>query len=523
MRIKFARLLLGCLAFAAVSSALPAEEENYNLVFSTYFGGSEWEHARDVFTDADGYIYIVGGTASSDFPTTPADVYDRTFDSGGGQTGDAGDCDAFVSKFGPDGDLIWSTYLGGPNYDRAYAVEVDDDGYVYVSGRCGPGFPVTAGAFQTDYKGTYGNFYGTQNGFVVKLNPDGKTPVWSSYVGVGELCRNLALDSDGDIYLTLGYASGSGSVTPPGWFSTAFANAFQKTPQGGTDCGVVKVANDGTQVHWATWLGGSANDSQEASIRVDANKRVYIVCNTNSTNIPTVGAQSDSTYNGGGDVYVAQLESDGSGLIYATYIGGSGNESIETHSLAIDPQGNAYVSLYTNSSNFPTTAGAFDTTYGGSGDLGIVKISSTGEQLQATYIGGSAGDGPDGLYVDSSGQAFFVGETSSSNFPVTSNAYQPTFGGTRDGFAVRLSADFSELLYSTFMGGGAHDNTRSAFLGSDGSLYITGSTAGSGWPTLNAYQETFAGGGGNWGIGDNVLAKFERVIVNSTDIDFLFD
>jgi hypothetical protein len=344
MRIGLAHLLLGSFAFAAFSSALPAAEENYDLVFSTYFGGSEWEHARDVFTDADGSIYVVGGTASPDFPTT-LDAYDRTFDSGGGARGNAGDCDVFVTKFGPTGALLWSTYLGGPNYDRAYAVEVDGDGYIYVSGRCGPEFPVTSGVFQTDYKGTYGNFYGTQNGFVLKLNPDGQGLAWSSYAGIGELCRDIALDADGDLYLVLGYASGSGSVSAPSWFSTAFVNAFQNTPQGGTDCGVVKIANDGTQVHWATWLGGSGNDSQEASIRVDAYERVYLVLNTHSTNIPTAGAQIDSTHNGFMDAYVAQLEADGSGLIYATYISGSGDESIETHSLAIDPDGNAYVVL----------------------------------------------------------------------------------------------------------------------------------------------------------------------------------
>jgi hypothetical protein len=142
--------------------------DSYDLAFSTYFGGSQWEHARDVCADARGNVYVCGGTASHDFPTTPG-AYDRTFNSGdtSGQ-----ECDAFICKFGPDGRLIWSTYLGSPGYDRAYGIEVDAQGYVYVAGRAGRGFPVTPGAFQPAFQGYNGGGYGGfQNGFVAKLAP----------------------------------------------------------------------------------------------------------------------------------------------------------------------------------------------------------------------------------------------------------------------------------------------------------------------------------------------------------------
>ncbi|GAH24832.1 unnamed protein product, partial [marine sediment metagenome] len=233
---------------------LPIREEAYDLVFSTYLGGSKWEHARDVFADPADNVYVVGGTASRDFPTTPG-VYDRTSNTGGKKIGPAGQCDAFVAKFSSEGTLIWSTFLGGPNYDRAYAVEVDAEGYVYVAGRAGPGFPVTPGAFQLQYGGSgYNGFYGDQNGFVAKLAPDGTRLIWSSYVGVGELCRDLAIDSDGDIYLPLGWNTQSARSKRPQWFETAFVNAFQKKPRGDLDCGVVKVLSDGSRVAWATWL-----------------------------------------------------------------------------------------------------------------------------------------------------------------------------------------------------------------------------------------------------------------------------
>jgi len=498
-------LLVNCLGVSRSATAA----ERYSLAFSTYIGGSKWEHARDVFADRRGNVYVVGGTASPDFPATGG-AYDRTFNAGGKQTGGAGACDAFITKFGPKGDLIWSTFLGGPNYDRAYAVEVDADGYVYVAGRCGPGFPVTRGAFQEQYGGSrYNGFYGSQNGFAAKLSPDGKKLVWSSYVGTGELCRDMAIDADGDVYLPLGWNTRSARAVRPHWFSTAFAKALQKAPRGGLDCGVVKITADGSKVLWATWLGGSGKDTQAASIRVDAGKRVYISLNTKSRDIPTTRGAWSRRHRGGEDGYLALLGPDGSKLIYATYIGGSGDEwVVNTHNLAIDPKGNAYVSIVTASADFPTTEGAYDRTRSGRNDIAIVKFSPTGALLRSTLIGGSGSENPDGIYADASGNVFFVGETSSKDFPITPSAQQTRFGGGRDAIVVRLSADFSRLLYSTFMGGPAVDNGRSAFLGADGSLYLTGASNGAGWPVRNAHQRKFAGGGGKWGNGDCILAAF---------------
>ncbi|UCG59060.1 MAG: SBBP repeat-containing protein, partial [Phycisphaerales bacterium] len=237
-------------------------QESYDLSFSTYVGGSDWEHTRDVAVDSGGNIYIVGGTASADFPTTPG-AYCRTLTTGGSQA--FGPCDVFVAKFDRDGGLIWSTYIGGPDYDRAYAVEVDNQGCVYVAGRAGPGFPMK-NAFQPGFDGVDNGSYGMQNAFVLKLLPDGSDLIWSSYVGVSTLCRDLAIDPNGDMYVPGG--RWNTTKTPPAeWF----ANAYQKTPPGGTsDCGVIKIKGDGSRVLWATWLGGSAEDNSAASIRVSS-------------------------------------------------------------------------------------------------------------------------------------------------------------------------------------------------------------------------------------------------------------
>ncbi len=487
-----------CLLLSGISPAFAGD--SYDLAFSTYFGGSRWEHARDVCADAQGNVYVCGGTASHDFPTTPG-VYDRTFNFGdtSGQ-----ECDAFVCKFGPEGRLIWATYLGSPGYDRAYGIEVDAQGYVYVAGRSGRGFPTTPGSFQPTFQGYNGGGYGGfQNGFVAKLSPDGSKLIWASYVGVAQLCRDIALDAQGDIYLPLGFPN-KGALPPDTWFT----NAFQKTPMGGMECGVIKVSNDGSKVLWATWLGGSGDENNAASVRVGRDGKVYVASSTSSADFPTTPGAHDRTYNGGTDYFVACLTPDGSNLIYATFLGGSGGEFLSTHNLAIDDQGNAYVALQTSSTDYPVTRGIFQRTHGGANtDCAVSKLSPTGALLASTYLGGSGTENADGVYVDSEGNVFVTGDTQSTNFPVTANALQTQNRGGGEAFVVLLSADFSRLLYSTYLGGLANDNGRSGFLGSDGSLYVTGSSDGPGWPTKNAYQDTFKGGPGDYGAGDNILAK----------------
>jgi chitodextrinase len=492
-------ILIAVLSVLSAGGVLRAQP--YELIFSTYLGGSDWEHARDVVVDTHGNVYMVGGTASADFPTTPG-AYQRTLSVGGSQA--FGPCDVFVAKFGPDGGLIWSTYIGGPHYDRAYGVEVDGRGYVYVAGRAGPGFPVK-NAFQPNFDGVDNGSYGMQNAFVLKLLPDGSDLVWSSYVGVNTLCRDLAIDANGDVYVPGG--RWNTTKRPP---SEWFVDAYQKAPPGGqSDSGAIKIKGDGSGVLWATWLGGSGRDESAASIRVGQNGYVYVGGSTFSHDFPTTTGAADQTYSGEADFFVACLTADGSDLVYGTYLGGPGNEWISTHNLAVDDVGNAYAAMPTGSPNYPTTPGALQQTFrGGNTDWAVTKLSPTGALLASTLIGGSAGENADGVYVDSSGNVFITGETQSPDFPTTADAYQRQSHGGAEAVVVVLSADFKKLLYSTFMGGSAYDNGRSGCLGRDGSLYLTGASNSFDWPTDSAFQSTFAGGGGEWGNGDCILAKF---------------
>ena len=263
---------------------------------------------------------------------------------------------------------------------------------------------------------------------------------------------------------------------------------------------------------WATWLGGSGNDTQEASIRVDAKKRVAIVLNTQSKDMPTTEGALSQEHLGGGDGYVAMLKDDGSALVYGTYVGGKGEDwAVSTHNLALDTEGNAYVAMGTGSPDFPVTPGAYSRRLAGLNDIAIVKLSPAGAMMRSTLIGGNSQDGADGIYVDRAGNVFFAGVTDSTDFPTTPGAFQAAHGGERDAVVVLLSADFSRLLYSTYMGGEAYDAGRSACLGPRGDLYLTGAANGPGWPVRNAFQPTFAGtNDGRWGNGDCILARFRR-------------
>jgi len=480
--------------FASISLLiLTMHAQTYDLHFSTYIGGTNIDQMRDMNVDTSGNIYITGGTESANFPVTPG-AYDTTHN---------GWYDVFVMKFNPDGDLIWSTFVGGPNYDRAYAIKVDDQGYVYVTGRGGPGFPVTAGAFQTQFKGYFNGIYGDQNAFIFKLNPDGSNLVWASYFGVSTLIRDCDIDDNGDIYVTSGYVPGSSPDTlPPSWV----VNAFQQHPQGGMDGVVGKISTDGTQVIWATYFGGSGNEGIEASIRIDTFNQPCILQFTQSTDAPYSPNAYDTTYNGGWDYFAAKLSSDGSNRIFGTYLGGSQHEFISTHNITVDNNGNPYVLASTQSANYPTTPGVFQENYmGGNSDIAVSKISSDGTQLLiSTFVAGNNNENGESISVDSNGIVYFGGDTYSTNYPVTPDAYQSTNAGLQDGILVKVKADFTDVLYSTYFGGSADDGSRCSVLDYGGGFYYGGWTQSTDFPLQNLWQDTLVG---NRDLG---LAKFIR-------------
>ena len=409
------------------------------LVYSTYLGGSADDAGVGIAVDAAGNAYVTGSTASANFPTT-AGAFQTTL--GGGGVG----FDAFVTKLNSTGSaLLYSTYLGGSNNDDSgVGIAVDGAGNAYVTGSAfSTDFPTTPGAFQS-------SFGGVRDAFVTKLNPTGSTLVYSTYLG------------------------GTG------------------------DDGGVSIAVD---------TAGSAYVSGFAQ-----------------AGFPTTTAAFQPGFGGGPyDAFVTKVDPMGSALVYSTYLGGSGDDEV-FGGLAVDASGNAYVTGFTTSANFPTTPGAFQTTFGGAGPLGfgdafVTKLNSTGSMpVFSTYLGGSGDDFGAGIAVDGNGNAYIAGSTASTNFPTTPGAFQTTFGGSGplglgDAFVTKLNPTGSALIYSTYLGGSGDDfATRIAVdVLPNPSAYVTGNTASTNFPTTAGAFQTTLGGVGPFGAGDAFVAKIAQV------------
>lgn len=451
-----------------------------HLVFSTYLGGTQQDQIRDIAVDGQGNIYLAGGSESPSFVTTPG-VYDQTPN---------GNYDAFVTKLDPQGHLLWSTVIGGPNYDRAYGIELDPQGFIYIAGRAGAGFPVTAGAFQTTFQGSPDvPPYGPQDGFVCKLKPDGSALVFCSYFGTSDarIIRDLAVNSAGEIFV--GSSSESGSL-PAAWFR----NAYQSSRAGGVDALVAKIATDGSKVEWATYVGGSGDEAEQPSIRVDNAGNVFALYATESPDAPTPNG-FDHTLGGIRDLYLIKLNSSGSQLLFGTYLGGSGVEGVETHEMTLDPQGNPVVGNTTGSTDFPTTAGAFQRNPGGGSDAFITRIAADGSHIMAsTLLGGLLNEAAEGISIDPAGNIYVTGNVASPSLPFLSSGFQTRFGGIQDMMVVKLSPDLSRVIYGTYLGGTDHDAGRAATVTAGGEFIFGGTTNSLDMPTLGPIQSFYGGG-----------------------------
>jgi hypothetical protein len=282
---------------------------------------------------------------------------------------------------------------------------------------------------------------------------------------------------------------------------------------------VVKINASGSSRVYGTYIGGSGRDSGGPSVRVNAAGEAYFLQDTASTNIP-VTAGCYQPVKGSGtttDVHLSKLTADGRQLVFATYIGGGNAEFTETHGLALDSSGNAYVAFSTKSTSLPTTAGAFQRSYGGSGgsgtgsatnypgDVYVGKISADGRQLLAgTYLGGRYGEGAEGVGVDSQGNIYVSGATYSDNFPVTANAFQTTKVGNADLFVAKLTGDLRQLAYSSYIGGHSVDYGRTLAIDQNGNIYVGGMSISTDWPLASPIQVSIGGGV------DGVLTKFSQ-------------
>ncbi len=461
------------------------------MIWSTFLGGTGADYAYAIATDSNGDIYVTGYAASTDYPTTTG-AYQRTKASGS---------DVVVTKLRSDGvTVLWSTYLGGSGAtEYGHGIAVDSSHNVFVAGVTnGTNFPVTSGAYQTAKSG------GTYDGFVTKLSPAGDRLLYSTYLGGNGDDYALALALDGsdeavvagmttsttfpttsgvvkptrsgvfpdasDGFVTMLNAAGTGLVystyvggeggtdvaygvacdafgvaTVVGWTAAPTfpitAGAYDGTFRCCREGFVSRLNASGTAYLFSTYLGKTVEDTKDIelyAVAVDGMGATYVVGRTNSSAYPTVGA-TQSSYGGGTyDAVVAKLAPNGGSLLFSTYLGGSGDD--EAYAVSIPASGGACLTGFTDSNNFPSTAGAYDVTANGGADAFLTRFDSSGARANSTYLGSSAADYGMGVVVLGSGMVALTGTTTGTNFPVTSGAYDVSQSspGANDAFVSVL-------------------------------------------------------------------------------------
>ena len=431
----------------------------------TYIGGNGNDKGKGVYTDADGNIYLAMETNSQDLKTT-GNAY---------QANISGGKDLFVSKYSANGDLIYSTFIGGSATEMQKDLKVDSLGNVYIIGFTNSAnFPVTPNAFQKTINGS-------QDAFLTVLNPEGTGLIYSTFLGGSIVDRAwaLAIDDNGTAYIQGITNSLNFPVTDDAYqkdkdgVNWSLRDPDDITFQNSFDLFLSKLNIYSGELQYSTYFGARGSDSTYGSVAIDKNEVIYFAGTTTSIDFPTTENAFRDVRDADSDSFLAALDIRNNKLIFSSYIGG--NSTDDGEALVLSENGFLYYVGDTWSENFPTTEGAFQTTYGGvgegvsGGDMFIMKIDTSNWKLiYSTLLGGEFDEGVRALAVDEYENAWVVGMSQSGNYPVTSNAYQKVKKGpkfisyanstdmdypTHDAVISKISADGSKLLYSTYYGG----------------------------------------------------------------------
>jgi hypothetical protein len=404
------------------------------LLYSTFLGATGGaNYAHGVAVDKEGCIYIAGNTTNPNFPTTPG-AFQTAFK--GPSDAGASHGDAFVMKLSPAGDrIIYSTFLGGTGPDICGKIAVDAEGNAYVIGATSSrDFPVTPGAFQTTYKG--GDDTGHGDVFVAKLNPTGSKLVYCTYIGGsgGDFYGdNIVVDAAGSVC----FAGTTGSLNFP-----TTTNAVSRSYKGvsndrGRDAFLVKLNPAGTALEYASYIGGRGDETGR-NVAMDNDGNIWVAGETTSADFPTTPDAYCRQIKGGTDGFFAQINPRDGALLYSSLLGGRGSDTLM---VAIHRSGLLVLAGRTDSPDFPVTPGAMDTTFNGQMDLFVALFDPKAKSLRySTYFGGRGNDVV-GTPVLQGDQLYLAGNTTSTDFPVTTGE---TFkGGTNpyggDAFAVKFT------------------------------------------------------------------------------------
>jgi hypothetical protein len=434
------------------------------LLYSTYLGGSSNDEGSNIAIDSIGNAFVVGATASTDFLVmNPLQANSR------------GNGDAFVTKISPAGrTLAYSTYLGSrTGFDQGSSITVDSSGNAYVTGftnavdfpLSNPEQPLNRGVLDL---------------FVTKLNATGTALAFSTFIGGtgDDKAIEIELDAAGNIYV----AGETASIDFP------MVNSIGPGLMGERDVFVVKLNAAGNALSYSTYLGkGGAETVVDMAVSSDGN--AFLFGDTDSTDFPTINALQP-TFGGLRDTFLSKLSKTGDSLIYSTYLGGSGLDA--GGSIALDSDDNVYLTGRTESTDFPINT-PLQARNNGSTDAFVTKLDAEGGRtIFSTYLGGSGSDGAKGIAVDSSGNVYLTGSTTSNDFPLLS-ALQPSLKGDTDTFVTKLNASGSELSYSTYIGGKLADIATDIAVDPAGNVYVAGSTSSTDFPVNGALQASYGG------------------------------
>lgn len=445
------------------------------LLYATYLGSTGVDQVTAVVADSSGNAYITGAAGGPDFPTT-AGAFDRTF---GGGCDTLSCADAFVAKLNPSGTaLIYATFLGGSGYDKGNAIALDGSGNVYVTGETFSGdFPTTAGAFDRTY-------HGESDVFVVSLNAAGNALGSSTILGgaSSDYSSSIALDAAGGIYVA-GHSYSADFPTTIGAYNRTFRQhaAF-----------VTKLSATGSSLAYSTFIG----DGQAHAIVVDATSSAVVAGETFDRFFPATSGALRTTFSQL-DGFITKLNASGTGLIYSTLFGGDRWDFI--YAMALDAAGDTFVTGQTNSTDFPVTPGAWNTTIPPptrAGSVYVAEVNPSGSALNyATFIGGTRGlSSGNAIAIDAGGNAIVVGNTFDLDFPTTPGAIQRSHqgdAGYADSFISELNPSGSMLIASTYLGGSYGETALSVGLDAAGNLFVSGGTNSADYPvTQGAFDTT---------------------------------
>jgi uncharacterized repeat protein (TIGR01451 family) len=494
------------------------------LSFSTYLGGSNEDIAYGVtYGVRYGQLIVAGTTRSSDFPTVkPLASYHP------GTCGTLPCRDIFVTRFNPMlNEITFSTYIGGSNDDVVYQVTQDPDGDIFLTGyTLSTDFPIAGKPVQRKFGG--GSVTG--DAFVVEVESAGLAIQYSTYLGGAgdDVGYSIQMDGDANAYVVGATTSTNFPVT---------TGAYQ------TKCGVTSTGNcstafltkisqpglkTGTGLVYSTYLGGSGGLGQAAyGVSLDASNDAYVAGITGTPNFPTtVGAYqttcgTDTLCNASYDGFVTKVNPTGTGLVYSTFLGGSGYDYLS--GIAVDHAGNAYVAGGTTSNDFPVSASAPQRVYGGAsagcvpsgtticGDVTVSKLNAAGSALDyATYIGGSEDESPGfSMAIDSQGYAIVTGFTDSTNLTQVDPLQTSYGGGTGDAFIARINPPGTAFSYLTYLGGNGWDFGYRAATDPSGNVYIAGGTTSTNLKLTSHATQTECGTDGtcNGGLADAFVVK----------------